>query len=156
MPLTATKNRKKVLAVASGGGHWIQLLRLAPAFADSDVVFVGVSDSYRSQVAKYGFYSVNDATRWNKFGLIKLALKLAWINWKERPDIVVSTGAAPGYLAIRLGKLFGAKTIWLDSIANVESLSMSGGMVGRHADLWLTQWPALERPEGPYFRGSVL
>ena len=156
MPITAMKPRKKVLAVASGGGHWIQLLRLTPAFVDSEVVFVGVSSSYRSQVAKYKFYSVNDGTRWNKIGLIKSAFKLAWLNWKEKPDVVVSTGAAPGYLAIRLGRLFGAKTIWLDSMANVESLSMSGAMVGRHADLWLTQWPDLERPEGPYYRGSVL
>ena len=131
-------------------------MRLSPAFVDSEVVFVGVSSSNRSQVAKYKFYSVNDGTRWDKIGLIKAVLKLAWIIWKERPDVVVSTGAAPGYLAIRLGRLFGAKTIWLDSMANVESLSMSGAMVGRHADLWLTQWPDLERPEGPYYRGSVL
>jgi UDP-N-acetylglucosamine:LPS N-acetylglucosamine transferase len=156
MPVTENKHRKKVLAVASGGGHWIQLLRLRPAFVDSDVVFVGVSETYRSQVAEYKFHSVNDATRWNKFGVLKLALKIASIIWKEKPDVIISTGAAPGYLAIRIGRLFGAKTIWLDSIANVESMSMSGEMVRRHANLWLTQWPALEKPEGPFFRGSVL
>jgi UDP-N-acetylglucosamine:LPS N-acetylglucosamine transferase len=154
--LTAAKPRKKVLAVASGGGHWVQLLRLSPAFADSDVVYVGVIDSYGSQVPGHKFYTVNDATRWNKLGLIKMALKLAWIHWKERPDVIISTGAAPGYIAIRLGRLFGAKTIWLDSIANVESLSMSGTMVGPHANLWLTQWPGLETPKGPFYRGSVL
>ena len=148
--------RKKVLAVASGGGHWIQLMRLTPAFIDCDVVFVGVSNSYRSHVANHKFYLVSDATRWNKIGLVRMAVRLAWINWKERPDVVISTGAAPGYFAIFLGKLFGARTLWVDSIANVERLSMSGAMAGRHADLWLTQWPSLERPQGPYFRGSVL
>jgi hypothetical protein len=156
MPLAATKRPKKVLAVASGGGHWIQLLRLTPAFVDAEVVFVGVDVSYRSQVAKYKFYPVNDATRWNKIGLIKAALRLAWIIWKERPSVVVSTGAAPGYLAICMGRLFGARTLWLDSIANAECLSMSGAFAGRYADLWLTQWPHLERPQGPYYRGSVL
>ena len=42
---------------------------------------------------------------------------------RERPDVVVSTGAAPGYFALRFGRLFGARTLWLESIANVEELS---------------------------------
>ncbi|MHB8524816.1 MAG: UDP-N-acetylglucosamine--LPS N-acetylglucosamine transferase [Candidatus Acidiferrales bacterium] len=146
----------KVLAVASAGGHWVQLLRLTPAFVDSEVIFVGVSALCRSQVAAYRFYYVNDASRWDKIGLVKVALKLAWIIWKERPDVIVSTGAAPGYFAILLGRLFRAKTIWLDSIANAGCLSMSGALAGGHADLWLTQWPHLERAKGPFYRGSVL
>jgi UDP-N-acetylglucosamine:LPS N-acetylglucosamine transferase len=75
---------------------------------------------------------------------------------RERPDVIISTGAAPGYFALRLGKWFGARTIWVDSIANVEKLSLSGQRVGKYADLWLTQWPHLARPEGPYFMGGVL
>jgi hypothetical protein len=156
MSLGAVRCRKKVLAVASEGGHWIQLLRLSPAFVDSEVVFVGTFDSFREQVPGHKFYFINDATRWDKVGLIKAGLKLLWINWKETPDVIVSTGAAPGYLAIRLGRLFGARTVWVDSISNVECLSMSGAIVGSHTNLWLTQWPHLERPEGPFYRGSVL
>ncbi len=156
MSLAASPNRKRILAVASGGGHWVQLLRLAPAFVDFDVTFVCVSQAYRSDVSDHKFYSVTDATRWDKIGLLKAAVRLVWINWKVRPDVVISTGAAPGYLAIRLGRLFGARTIWLDSIANVDCLSMSGELVGPHADLWLTQWPHLERAEGPFYRGAVL
>jgi hypothetical protein len=83
-------------------------------------------------------------------------LEVFWIICKERPDIVISTGAAPGYLAIRVGKLFGARSVWVDSIANAEQLSMSGAMAGRYADLWLTQWPDLAKPDGPHYRGAVL
>jgi len=68
----------------------------------------------------------------------------------------VTTGAAPGYLAIRLGRLMGAKTIWVDSVANAEELSMSGRLAGRHAGLWLTQWAHLAGRPGPEYRGSVL
>ena len=75
---------------------------------------------------------------------------------RERPDVVVSTGAAPGFLALRLGKLLRARTIWVDSIANAEELSLSGRRIGPHADLWLTQWEPLARPEGPLYRGAVL
>lgn len=148
--------RPTVLAVSSGGGHWVQMMRIKQAFEDCDVTFVTVHASYRAQVPDHRFYLVNDANRWTKLGLLKAAYRLAWIVWNESPDVVISTGAAPGYLALRLGRLFGARTIWLDSIANVEGLSMSGSHVGRFADLWLTQWPHLARPNGPYYTGSVL
>jgi hypothetical protein len=148
--------RSKILAVASSGGHWVQLRRVMPAFEESELVYVTVIDSYRSQVPENKFYSVNDATRWNKFGLIMLALRLAWIILKEKPGVVVSTGAAPGYFAIVLGRLFGARTIWIDSMANIDDLSMSGSRVGRYADLWLTQWPHLAKSEGPHYAGGVL
>ena len=117
---------------------------------------VTVHELYRAQVADHNFYVVNDANRWSKIALMKTAGRLGSIVWKERPDIVVSTGAAPGYIALRLGRLLGARTVWLDSIANVEQLSMSGSWVGHSADLWLTQWPHLARPEGPHYAGSVL
>jgi len=156
MPVKSTKNRGKILAVASSGGHWVQLRRLVPAFANFEVVYVTVLKSYRSQVPESRFYLVNDATRWNKLRLVILAIQLAWIVGKERPDVIVSTGAAPGYFALLFGRLFGARTIWIDSIANIEHLSMSGSHVGRYADLWLTQWKHLAKSEGPHYGGSVL
>ncbi|MCI5150914.1 MAG: UDP-N-acetylglucosamine--LPS N-acetylglucosamine transferase, partial [Candidatus Electrothrix sp. MAN1_4] len=50
----------------------------------------------------------------------------------------------------------GARTIWIDSIANSDKLSMSGQKVGKYADLWLTQWEHLARPEGPHYHGTVI
>ena len=146
----------KLLAVSSGGGHWVQLLRIRAAFENCDVVFATVHDSYRSQVPDHKFYVVNDSNRWNKLALLRTAYKLAWIFWKERPDIVVSTGAAPGYIALRIARLLKKRTVWLDSVANVEQLSLSGLKIGRYADLWLTQWPHLAKPGGPQYGGSVL
>ena len=74
---------------------------------------------------------------------------------KERPNVIVSTGAAPGYLAIRFGKLLRARTVWIDSVANVEELSLSGKMASTTADLCLTQWPHLAGGAVRY-RGAVL
>ena len=148
--------RNKVIAVASSGGYWVQLRRVIPAFADSEVVYVTVLESYRSEVPENRFYAVNDATRWNKLALIRLAIRMAWIIARERPSVVVSTGAAPGYFAVMLGRWFGARTIWIDSMANIDELSMSGSRAGQYADLWLTQWPHLARAGGPQYGGSVL
>ena len=74
---------------------------------------------------------------------------------RERPHVVISTGAAPGYLALRAGKLLGARTIWIDSVANVEELSLSGRMSSSVADLCLTQWPHLADGDVGY-AGAVL
>ncbi len=148
--------KKRILAVASGGGHWVQMLRIAHVFQHHDVSFVTVNEMYASDVPGMRLYTVADATEWNKLKLIAQAVQLLVILLRERPDFVVSTGAAPGYFAIWLGKLLGAHTVWVDSIANVERLSKAGQKVERYADLWLTQWPHLELDSGPYYRGAVL
>ncbi len=149
-------SRKKILAVSSGGGHWVQMMRLADVFRAHDVTFATVSKAYGCDVPGAAVYAVVDATAWNKLKLLVQALEVLLILLRVRPDVVVSTGAAPGYFAIRLGKLLGARTIWIDSIANVERLSMSGARVGEYADLWLTQWPHLALDSGPAYRGAVL
>lgn len=147
---------KRLLAIASGGGHWVQLLRLRPAFEGHDVHFATVKNSYRSDVDGQPFHVIPDATRWNKFGLLWTAFKVLWLLLRLRPHVILSTGAAPGYLAIFFGRWLGARTVWLDSIANVEELSLAGQKAGGIADLWLTQWPHLAREGGPQFKGSVL
>ena len=149
--------RLRVLAVSSGGGHWVELLRLRPAFDGADVAYVTVSRDYRRDVSDHRFHVVNDATRWSKVAALWQAFRVLLIVLRERPDVIITTGAAPGYFALRMGKWFGARTIWLDSIANVDELSMSGQMAGKHADLWLTQWPHLASGDGrPAHAGGVL
>lgn len=147
---------KKVMLVSSSGGHWVQLNRLLPAFEGCEKIFVTTEPGYRTTVGDSRFLLVPDASRWNKIRVIWLALVTLKHILTVRPDVVVTTGAAPGYFAMLFGKKFGAKTIWLDSIANVEELSMSGKMAGKYADLWLTQWEHLAVPGGPQFVGAVL
>jgi len=147
--------RKRVLAVASGGGHWVQLLRLRPAFEGCQIVYISTNAGYQADVQGV-LHVVMDANMWQKMKLIKMFMQVAWIVISYRPDIIITTGAAPGFSAIMFGKLLGAKTIWLDSIANSEELSTSGQKVKRFADVWLTQWPHLADEHGPKCWGSVL
>lgn len=149
---------RTVLAIASAGGHWIQLRRLHPAFDGSRIIYATTRESYRGEVEADGaeFRVVPDCNRWQKIKLVKSAIKILFLLMKEKPDVVVSTGAAPGYFAIRLGKLLGKKTVWVDSIANAEVLSLSGQKAGKHVNHWITQWKHLAKPEGPYFFGNVL
>jgi hypothetical protein len=134
----------------------VQLLRLRPAFAGEHVVWVTVNKAYRTDVGTAPFHVVNDATRWNRLDLIRCAAHMGWIVLRQRPDVVVTTGAAPGYFAVLFGKLTGARTAWIDSMANAEHLSLAGRKIGRWADLWLTQWPGLSKPHGPHYEGAIL
>jgi hypothetical protein len=126
-----------------------------PALEGHEVVYLTINPTYRADVPEAKVHVVNDATRWDRIGSLRMALRILWVVLRERPDVVLSTGAAPGFFALLFGRLLGARTIWLDSIANIEELSMSGRMARRHADLWLTQWPHLARPDGPECAGRV-
>lgn len=145
-----------LLAIASGGGHWVQLCRLRPLLDEHDVHYVSVHRSYADDVKGRPLHRVRDASRWDKLGLVVQALQVLWTVLRVRPDVVLSTGAAPGFFGLAFGKLLGARTVWIDSLANVEELSLSGRQARRYADLWLTQWPHLARPEGPRYLGAVL
>lgn len=134
----------------------MQLQRIRECFEGHDIAYATVHAAARKDVGAARFYLLRDASRWNKLGLVVLAFQTLRVVWRERPDVLVTTGAAPGLLGVVFGKLLGARTLWIDSLANAKELSLSGRLAGRFADLWLTQWPHLERPEGPHFRGTVV
>jgi hypothetical protein len=150
------KRKIKVLALSSGGGHWVQLLRLRPAFDGCDITYATTRKSYRDEIDNGRFRTIPDCNRSHKIRTMWCALAVGCLLVRIWPDVVISTGAAPGYFAICFGRWLGMRTIWVDSIANAEELSMSGQMAGRHAGLWLTQWPHLAREKGPAFHGGVL
>ena len=151
------ENIPKVLAISSGGGHWIQLLRLRSAFGGCAVTYATVHEGYRADVGEDAdFRVIPSGTRWSKLALIRSALSVLWLLIRLRPDVVITTGAAPGYFAVRFGQWIGARGVWVDSVANAGELSLSGRKAGSFVDLWLTQWPDLAREDGPHFVGSVL
>ena len=152
-------SRKRVIAIASGGGHWVQLMRLRPALEGLDVVYVSMDPSSVVDVPGHRYHTIRDASRKNKAAFLIVAMQLLMILLRERPKVVITTGSAPALIALILAKrLLGARTIWIDSIANAERLSTSGEKAGGIADVWLTQWPELTAGEGrrPEYWGAVL
>lgn len=135
----------------------MQMRRLAPAFEGLDVAYVSVKAAYAEDVQGHRFHAVRDVSRWDKLGFFVLIWQLVRILLAERPEIVITTGSAPGLIALGLAKiLLRSRTIWIDSIANCEQMSSSGNHARRFADKWLTQWPQLSQPGGPEYWGAVL
>jgi len=129
--------------VASAGGHLSQLILLRPLWAEcNSVVCVSTGDMVRSRLESIGkTYIVGECNRQHPLKTLGVLFRCLGLVWRERPDVVISTGAAAGFLMCFFGKLLGAKVIWVDSVANAENLSMSGRMIRPFADLILSQWP---------------
>ena len=146
----------RILAVASGGGHWIQLLRLRPAFDGASVHYATVDASAAQIVAPARVHLYPDANKDTKLRLAWAALRLLIIVVKVRPDVVVSTGAAGGYFAIRFARMLGARSVFIDSIANARQLSVTAQMCQGVADHVVSQWPDVARQNDVEFWGTVL
>jgi UDP-N-acetylglucosamine:LPS N-acetylglucosamine transferase len=138
--------RKKlhICLVASAGGHASQLMRLSESWRGYDTFCVTTTQVVRSKLSEYGrVYVVGECNRQHPLRVCRVLVRCISIALKERPDVVISTGAAVGCLLCMLCKMLGAKIVWIDSITNVERMSLSGRMVRRIADLCLVQWPEL-------------
>ncbi len=147
---------RTLLAVASIGGHWIQLLRIAKGLErDFEVVYCSTHEKCATMVEGHRFHVVSDFSRWNFWKLPVALVKMVKIIRTERPAAVFSTGAAPGLTALMAAKMCGVRTIWIDSVANVEQLSASGRIARRFVDKVYTQWDSLSDGDRIVYAGSI-
>lgn len=153
--------RKKILAVSSSGGHWIQLQRLQfDVFDKHQTCYMGTNIGMQDLVEGKPFFVVQDCNINEPLNTLRCFFQALAIVRKLKPDVIVTTGAAPGLLTLLAGKMMGARTIWIDSLANTRKLSVSGKLAGYFVDLWLTQWPELaSAPDGkkcPQYKGQLI
>lgn len=138
------RKKLKVFAVASIGGHWVQLLRIAKALEkEFDVVYMSTHEKCATMVEGRIYYSMNDFSRWDFYKMFPELLHSIYIICKEKPSVVITTGAAPRLMCLFAAKICGIRTIWIDSIANVEHISFSGRIASKFASRIYTQWPSL-------------
>lgn len=139
------------MAVASIGGHWIQLLRIArPMEEHYEMVYVSTHPKCATMVEGQRFFQTVDFSRSDAWKLIPSFFNAIQTIRQEKPDAIITTGAAPGLVYLLAGKLLGRKTIWIDSIANAEHLSASGRLASKFASRTYTQWKDLATGEIQY------
>lgn len=148
--------KKRVLAIASAGGHWQQLMLMRAGFSHQEVTYATTLAGLADQFGAAPAVLVPDCNRHTPMRIVAcfavMALRLAWL----RPQVIVTTGALPGVIALALGRLIGARTLWIDSVANAEELSSSGRLARKVAHLTLSQWKDTAQAEGVGYAGSIL
>jgi UDP-N-acetylglucosamine:LPS N-acetylglucosamine transferase len=133
-----------VCLAASAGGHLTQLLRLEPVWIGYDTFCVTTVNAVRQRLEKYGrTYVVGECNHQHPIKVLLVLARCIKIIFKEKPDVIIRTGAAAGCMSCFLTKILGGKVVWVDSITNVDRISLSGYMVRHIADLFLVQWPEL-------------
>lgn len=144
--------------VASAGGHLTQLLRLAASWRKYETFCITTSNVVRERLREQGeVYLVGECNRQHPIKVVRVLVRCIGIVLSKRPDVIISTGAAAGCMLCFLGKILGARVIWIDSITNVEKISLSGRMVRYIADLFLVQWPELtERYKKVEYLGKLV
>lgn len=145
-----SRPEQTILAVSSGGGHWQQLQLLLPAFENHRLILAC------SKTQAPDVISLPDCNAKNLLPGLIVIWKAIHLIRTYRPSIVVSTGAMPGLFVMIVARLAGCRTIWIDSVANSEKLSLSGRLARPFSSLHLTQWPHLSDSSHVTYAGAVL
>lgn len=153
--MTGALARKRLLAVASGGGHWEQMLLVRDGFSDFEVVYASTIAGIGRQ-AGISSHVLGDFNRNHPLLLLRSFWNALQLVRAVRPAVAVSTGAAPGLVVLLVARILGVRTVWLDSVANAEQLSLSGKIARLFVDLHVAQWEHLADGRRTKFLGRVL
>lgn len=147
----AKNKRKKVLFIASTGGHFNELLQLRPLFekydyhiiTEKDAMTISFKEKYKNRIS-YVLYG----TRAHMFKyifqfLINCILSII-LFIKIRPKVIVTTGTHTAGPICVLGKIFRRKIIFIETFANRHTKTATGRIIYKFADLFIVQWKEME------------
>lgn len=136
----------KVCLVGSSGGHLTHLYMLKPFWQDKERFWVTFDkEDARSLLKNEKMYSCHYPTNRNLKNLFRNTI-LAWkILRKEKPDLIISSGAAVAVPFFYLGKLFGAKLAYIEVFDRIDAPTMTGKMVYPITDTFIVQWEEMKK-----------
>lgn len=140
---------KKVLFISSTGGHLDELLQLKPLFKKYDSYII--TEKTKSTIdLKNKFSNVNYLVYGTKehimsyiFKFIYNLIKSLILFIKIRPKVIVTTGTHTAVPMCYIGKLFFRKVIYIETIANSKTKTLSGKLVYPIADKFIVQWESM-------------
>jgi UDP-N-acetylglucosamine:LPS N-acetylglucosamine transferase len=144
----------KICFVTSSGGHLTHLMQLKEWWQDKERFWVTFDkEDSRSILKNERKYWCYFPTNRNIKNLIKNTFLSIKILIKEKPDLIVSTGAAPAIPFFYLGKLLGAKVVYIEVYDRIDKPTITGKLVHPISDLFILQW---EEQKKFYSKGQVL
>ncbi len=136
----------KVCLVGSSGGHLTHLYMLKPFWQDKERFWVTFNKEDANSILEgeqvyHCYYPTNRSLK-----ALLINTRLAWkVLRKERPDVIVSSGAAVAVPFFYLGKLFGMKTIYIEVFDRIDKPTMTGKMVYPVTDSFIVQWEEMKQ-----------
>jgi len=138
---------KKVCLIASSGGHFEQIMMLRPLIEKYDGFVVTEKTTYDLSIGFAKLYHLKQINRHEfKFPYYMFInfIKSFSIFLKEKPDVIISTGALATIPMCVLGKILKRKIVFIESFAKTNSPTLSGKLVYKFADVFIIQWESMK------------
>ena len=138
------KENVKVCLVGSSGGHLTHLYMLEPLWKDWERFWVTFDKTDANSLLKdekvyHCFYPTNR----NIKNLIKNTFLAIKVLKKEKPELIISSGAAVAVPFFWIGKIMGAKTIYIEVFDRINKPTLTGRLVYPIADTFIVQWESM-------------
>lgn len=137
---------KKICLVSSTGGHFAQLKQIIPIIEKFDYFIVTEKSEMSNNNIKNKSYYLKQQERKNILFFFYIAYNTIismLILARERPSLILTTGAGAVIPFCILGKLFGAKLIFIESFAKVKTPTITGRILYRISNRFYVQWEEL-------------
>lgn len=156
-----TTQKIKICFVASSGGHLQELKQIIPYLSNySHFLITEVAGTGKLESSPgLKTYTVNQINRRERLFVLhfaRLFLDSLRIVLKEKPNVVVTTGALIAVPIAFLVKILGGKIIYIESFARIDDPSLTGRIIYKFSDLFIIQWKQLKKyfPKAKYL-GSI-
>lgn len=146
-------SKAKVCIPASSGGHLTHMRMLMPVIEKAHDRFWVTFDKADANAALAGerVYHCFFPTNRNVKNTVRNTILSIGILRKERPDLIISSGAAVAVPFFLVGKLMGAKTVYVEVFDRIDAPTLTGRLVRRFTDLFVVQWPEMTS----VYQGSI-
>ncbi len=141
----------RICLVTSSGGHLFHLFLLKKWWINYERFWVASKkEDAVSLLSKEHVYWAHYPTPRNVKNLVRNIFLAVRILIKERPTLIVSTGAAVAVPFFYIGKLFGSKLVFIEVYDRIDTPSLTGKLVYYITDLFVIQWKEQKRfyPKG--------
>lgn len=150
--------KKKIGFVASSGGHFEQLMMLKPLTKKYDSFILTEKTKYSPKIDNTRIYFVKQINRKERntfFKLISIFFVSLNVFFKEKPDVIITTGVLATIPICLIAKLFRKKVIYIESFAKITSPTKTGKFMYRFADQFYVQWETMLKyyPNAIYIGG---
>lgn len=136
----------KICLVGSSGGHLSHLYQLKPFWNDKNRFWVTFNkEDANSTLEGEKIYHCYFPTNRNIKNLIRNTFLAIKVIRKESPDVIISSGAAVAVPFFYIGKLFGAKTIYIEVFDRIDKTTVTGKLVHPVTDKFIVQWEEMEK-----------